>query len=242
MIIQKQLHVQLREALVQKIASGEWRPGQPIPNEIDLAHNYQISPGTVRKALDWMEQAKLVVRQQGRGTFVLDRAGTDATERYVRVRNSKGEVPKADIEVQDTSVEEGTSDELYALGLKHGASVRRISRTYSIEGLPFAWNKASMSAELFTLEDADVKKHVTLPRIASHCGVILGGGEERLRPMAANAQVALALRCPEGTLVLASETLTLTVRGVPAEWRRSFRMLPDGFYYSVPIGIAAAAE
>lgn len=242
MISQKQLHVQLREALVQKIASGEWRPGQPIPNEIDLAHNYQISPGTVRKALDWMEQAKLVVRQQGRGTFVLDRAGTDATERYVRVRNSKGEVPKADIEVQDTSVEEGTSDELHALELKHGAFVRRISRIYSIEGLPFAWNHASMSAELFMLADEDVKKQVTLPRIASHCGVILGRGEERLRPMVADAQVASALRCPEGTLVLASETLTLTVCGVPAELRRSFRILPDGFYYSVPIGIAATVE
>lgn len=242
MIRHKQLHVQLREALVQRIASGEWGPGQLIPNEIDLAHNYKLSPGTVRKALDWMEQARLINRQQGRGTFVLDRADGGATERYVRVRNSKGELPQADIEVQHTSVEEARPEELHALRLKSGALVRRIVRTYSVEGAPFAWSEASMPVALFNLADAEAKKLLTLPRIASRCGVILGEGEERLRQVAADAHVASALRCPQGTVVLASDTLTLTVRRVPAEWRRCFRKLPDGYYYSVPIGVAATDE
>lgn len=242
LISQKQLHVQLREALLKKISSGEWRAGQLIPNELDLAHAYQISPGTVRKAMQWMEQARLVVRKQGRGTFVLDREGPDLTERYVRVRNSEGELPKADIVVQHTSVEQAAPEELHELELKSGAMVRRISRMYSIEGAPFAWSKASMSAALFNLADVDVKKLITLPRIASNCCVILGEGEERVRPVAADKAVASVLRCREGTFVLASETLILTYDGVPAEWRRSFRVLPDGFYYSVPIGVTASGE
>ncbi len=242
MIKQKQLNVLLREALVQKIASGEWRTGQLIPNEVDLAQTYQLSQGTVRKALEWMEHAQLVIRKQGRGTFVLDRAGIDMTERYVRVRTAFGQVPKADIEVLHTAVAEATPDECSALGLKPGAFVRRITKVYSIEGAPFAWTTASLPVALFNLTDADVNSLVTLPKIASHCGVLLGEGEERLRQAAADAQVASALRCKAGTIVLAAEVLTLTVNGTPAEWRRSFRKLPDGYYYSVPIGVAATAD
>lgn len=242
MISQKQLHVLLREALVQKIASGEWRAGQLIPNEVDLAETYQLSQGTVRRALEWMEQARLVIRKQGRGTFVLDRAGTDTTERYVRVRTALGEVPKADIDVQHTAVEEATLEECGALELKPGSFVRRITRLYSIDGNPFAWGTASMPATWFNLKDAEVEKLVTLPKLAARCGVLLGEGEERLRLSPASAQVASALRCETGALVLASEVLTLTVGGTPAEWRLSFKVLPDGYYYSVPIGVSSNTD
>ena len=66
------LYVQLREALTRRIATGEWPPGEAIPNEIAIGREFGLSAGTVRKALDWMEQARLVSRQQGRGTFVID--------------------------------------------------------------------------------------------------------------------------------------------------------------------------
>lgn len=242
LISQKQLHVLLREALVQKIASGEWRTGQLIPNEVDLAQTYQLSQGTVRKALEWMEQARLVIRKQGRGTFVLDRSGDDITERYVRVRTALGQVPKADIEVQHTAVGEATPEECGALELKPGSFVRRIARLYSIDSRPMAWGTASIPATWFNLTDAEVKSLVTLPKLAARCGVLLGEGEERLRQSPATAQVASALRCEAGALVFASEVLTRAVSGAPAEWRRSFRKLPEGYYYSVPIGVTAAYE
>jgi GntR family transcriptional regulator len=66
------LYLQLRDALAERIAQGEWRPGSAIPNESDLAREFGVSAGTMRKALDLMEAERLLTRRQGRGTFVND--------------------------------------------------------------------------------------------------------------------------------------------------------------------------
>jgi DNA-binding GntR family transcriptional regulator len=64
------LYLQIRNHLIERIAAGEWKVGQPMPNEADLARSLGFSAGTIRKALDLMEQEQMVCRRQGRGTFV----------------------------------------------------------------------------------------------------------------------------------------------------------------------------
>ena len=66
------LYLQVRDALVQRISSGAWKPGSAIPNESDLAGEMGVSAGTVRRALQTMEADRLITRRQGRGTFVKD--------------------------------------------------------------------------------------------------------------------------------------------------------------------------
>ena len=66
------LYSQLRNLLADQIASGKWKPGESLPNETLLAQQFGTSVGTVRKALDIMEAESLLVRKQGRGTFVND--------------------------------------------------------------------------------------------------------------------------------------------------------------------------
>ena len=84
------LHLQLRRALLRRIASGEWRHGDVIPNENQLAREFNLSAGTVRKALDWMEQARLVVRQQGRGTFITDPMSPELAGRFDTLHGADG--------------------------------------------------------------------------------------------------------------------------------------------------------
>lgn len=64
------LYNQIYSLMRQRLASGEWKSGQPMPTENVLAQEYGVSIGTVRKALDQLARAKLIVRQQGRGTYV----------------------------------------------------------------------------------------------------------------------------------------------------------------------------
>ena len=52
------LYLQLRDALVERIARGQWKPGAAVPNEQDLAREFGVSPGTMRKALDLMESMR----------------------------------------------------------------------------------------------------------------------------------------------------------------------------------------
>ena len=66
------LYAQVREHLVERIRSGEWKPGQLIPNEFEIAAEFGVSQGTARKAISELAAEGLVLRRQGRGTFVVE--------------------------------------------------------------------------------------------------------------------------------------------------------------------------
>ena len=61
---------QIRALIVRDLESGAWKPGEAIPSELDLAARFGVSQGTVRRAIDALADDNLVVRRQGKGTFV----------------------------------------------------------------------------------------------------------------------------------------------------------------------------
>src|SRR5699024_5708264 len=64
------LYQQIKALLLESLDRGEWKPGEAIPSELDLAARYQVSQGTVRKAIDELAADNLLIRRQGKGTFV----------------------------------------------------------------------------------------------------------------------------------------------------------------------------
>jgi DNA-binding GntR family transcriptional regulator len=62
---------QLSEELRTEIRRGKLPPGRVIPSETTLMQTHGLARGTVRKAIDALEEEGLVVRVQGRGTFVV---------------------------------------------------------------------------------------------------------------------------------------------------------------------------
>ena len=63
-------YVQLKDALVEQIEEGHWRPGDKIPGEVDLCRLFGVSRTVVRQALNDMAYDGIVVREKGRGTFI----------------------------------------------------------------------------------------------------------------------------------------------------------------------------
>ena len=68
------LYQQIKTLILRSLQEGEWRPGEAIPSEIDLAARFKVSQGTVRKAVDELAAENLLVRRQGKGTFVATHA------------------------------------------------------------------------------------------------------------------------------------------------------------------------
>jgi GntR family transcriptional regulator len=64
------LYLQIKALLEKSLEVREWGPGAAIPSEIELAGRFGVSQGTVRKAIDALAADNLVVRRQGKGTFV----------------------------------------------------------------------------------------------------------------------------------------------------------------------------
>ena len=86
------LYLQIKALLEQSLDAGEWRPGEAIPSESELAARFGASQGTVRKAIDALAADNLVVRRQGKGTFVATHTEEKSSLfRFLRIRRNDGE-------------------------------------------------------------------------------------------------------------------------------------------------------
>jgi GntR family transcriptional regulator len=89
------LYRQIKSLLLQRLESGEWRPGEAIPSESELATQFSVSQGTVRKAIDEMSAENLLVRRQGKGTFVASHDDPRAFFRFLRLVPLTGGIEQA---------------------------------------------------------------------------------------------------------------------------------------------------
>ena len=128
------LYLQLRDALAERIANGEWKPGSAIPNESDLAREFGVSAGTMRKALDLMEAERLLTRRQGRGTFVNDQTSDELAARFTNLRMPDGS--RLCGQVKHVEVTEGRANdaECRRLRLRPDERVYRIHRVRHVNG------------------------------------------------------------------------------------------------------------
>lgn len=213
------LYRQVRDALAERIAKGEWKPGTPIPNEGDLAREWGVSPGTMRKALDLMEGERLVTRRQGRGTFVNDQASDELAVRFSNIRGANGE--RIAGQVESVEVAEGTANDLECmrLGLRMHDPVYRTRCVRLHEDRPFMVEEASMPAALFPGLVAKNGVSHRIVALAQQHGMLLGKAEERISIDTASPAVAEALRVAPSSPVMVLDRLTLTLDGRPVQWR-----------------------
>lgn len=221
------LYVQLRQALTQRISSGVWKPGDALPNETEIAREFGLSPGTVRKALDWMEQANLVVRQQGRGTFVCDPSSDNLVLRYENIVGPAGTPVRGQPQLLSFATGESSGIEQERLRLKPGAMVHRIRQMRLADGRPLLVKDVVVSAAQFAQID---EGSYSISSAARDSGVLLGRAEERISIEMAGAPYSELLDVPEGTPLLRLDRIVFTIEGRPVEWRLSRCHLGDNVY------------
>ena len=87
----KPLYEQIKVLLTQSLIGGEWGPGDMIPSEIELASRYKVSQGTVRKAIDALATEHILLRRQGKGTFVATHSAEGMKLRFLRLTSIDGQ-------------------------------------------------------------------------------------------------------------------------------------------------------
>ena len=87
------LYQQIKVLLLKGLEGGEWLPGQVIPSEVELAARFRVSQGTVRKAIDELATENVLVRRQGKGTFVATHAERSTQFRFLRLLPDDGRPP-----------------------------------------------------------------------------------------------------------------------------------------------------
>ena len=130
------LYQQIKALITQSLQSGEWKPGELIPSEVELAFRYKVSQGTVRKAIDELSAENLVVRRQGKGTFVATHHEARAQFRFLRLMPDTGEAHQPDNRIFEVKRLRAPAEVARVLDIKSGDSVVYIRRLQVFEGVP----------------------------------------------------------------------------------------------------------
>jgi GntR family transcriptional regulator len=132
-------YYRVADELRRHIASGDLPPGTRLPTEAELCRRYSLSRGTVIHALDHLERQGLILRHQGRGTFVAERTSAEATFHILDFSDDmrrRGKVPTT--RLLHAGVEPPAPDVSEMLALSHGELVIRIERLRLADNQPMA--------------------------------------------------------------------------------------------------------
>jgi GntR family transcriptional regulator len=228
------LYLQVRDLLAQRIAQGEWKPGAMLPSEDELARQLGVSMGTMRKALDGLEEERLVLRRQGRGTSVVDQTSDAMLHRFNGLADESGKPIGGNFEVLQRTTRRADATEQKRLQLNSGEMVLHVARLQRDQGRPLMYEVVSLA--LSRLPGLDVADGgANLLTVAQKCGVHLASAEEEVRLAQAPPAVAEHLGVEPGTILLKLDRVIYMDAGQPVQWRVGFCHLPQKASYATLI-------
>jgi GntR family transcriptional regulator len=225
------LYMQVRQRMLQRMLSGEWAPGMLLPSEQQMAAEMRVSQGTVRKALDSLHAENLIVRRQGRGTYVAQHTAERALFHFFRLVAPNGARALPETVQATLGRETATDDEAANLGLARGAAVWRLRRRRALDG-------TVLISETIALPFADfpgLAAHEPMPNnvyslYESAYGRTVARAVEMLSAVPCPPEDAEALGCAAGSPVLLIERTAMGLDGRRIEYRRSL-CLTDRYRY-----------
>lgn len=217
------LYQQIKTLIVRSLQAGEWKPGEAIPSEMDLAARFKVSQGTVRKAIDELAVENLLVRRQGKGTFVATHAEQHVQYRFLRLTPDDGEEGGAQRRLIDCRRMRAPADVAKSLDLKSGDTVVLIRRVLSFRGAPVVLDDIWLPGQMFkglTAEKLGEYRGPMYRLFETEWGIRMIRAEEKIRAVAANEAAAELLQITAGTPLLSVERLSLTYDDKPVKLRR----------------------
>ena len=227
------LYQQIKGLITRSLQGGEWLPGQAIPSEHELAARFRVSQGTVRKAVDELAADNLLVRRQGKGTFVATHAEERTQYRFLRLRADSGAMVVLQRRLLDCRRLRAPADVARPLGLKSGDTVVEIRRVLVAEGVPVVLDDMFLPGALFkglSAERLSEWKGPMYRLFEAEFGVRMIRADEKIRAVAADAEAAAALALAPGAPLLSVERLSYTYGDKAVELRRGLYRT-DGHHY-----------
>jgi GntR family transcriptional regulator len=211
------LHVQLYHDLRTKLQIGKFKPGDLIPAESELIHDFQVSRITVRTALDHLVQDGLIDRYPGRGSYVkaLEPQTRNCLTSFTQQTLSQGRTPSTKL-LQLRFV--CTRDISMQLPFKANEQLVLIERLRKVDNIPAALVRSYLPKKLVP---AISEKHFKergqgqsiLYVLEHHFGIVLDKGEEILTPVCVNQNDAKLLGIHQGAAVILKACTVQNLKG-----------------------------
>ena len=233
------LYQQIKGLILQGLQSGEWKPGEGIPSEMELAARYRVSQGTVRKAIDELANNHLLVRRQGKGTFVATHAEQQVQYRFLKLMPDMGQ-PKRDGPTQRKIIDckrlRANAEIGRALALRTGDAVLQVRRVLSFAGAPTILEDLWLPGAPFKGLTAERLSDYHGPMYAlfeTEFGVRMVRAEERIKAVVPDDAQSKLLEIKSHTPLLSVERTAFTYNDTPMELRRGFYVTSAHHYHNV---------
>jgi GntR family transcriptional regulator len=230
----KPLYQQVRDRLTQRIADGTWRGGDMVPSEFQIAAELGVSQGTIRKALDEMTAANLLVRRQGKGTYIATHDEARILFQFFKLKPDTGEQVFPESDVLEVGTGEASALEVAKLAIPAKTRVIRIRRARSLAGRRSIIEKIVLPLPLFEgLQEGPIPNNL-YQVYADRFGVTVAGGSETLKAVVASAEDAAILNLQAGAPVLLIDRVAIAIDGRVVEWRLS-HCITEAMHYAIEL-------
>lgn len=195
------LYRQIKGLLLQKLEAGQWQPGEAIPSEMDLSQQLRVSQGTVRKAIDELAAENLLIRKQGKGTFVATHSERHVQYRFLRLRPDAGgldEEGPAQRHILFCKRIRASAELGAQIGLRSGDAIIHIRRTLSMQSTPAVLEDIWLPGHAFKGITAEQITHYQGPTYAlleKEFGVRMVRAVEKLKAILPRCRGCAAAAC-----------------------------------------------
>lgn len=220
------LYQQIKGLMLKSLQAGEWKPSEAIPSEMDLAGRFRVSQGTVRKAIDELAADNLLVRRQGKGTFVATHSEHHVQYRFLKLIPDNGDPSSegpAQRQIVDCKRQRATADTARALNLRTGDPVLQVRRVLSFAGEPTILEDIWLPAAPFKGLTAERLSAYDGPMYAlfeTEFGVRMVRANESIRAVLPDAEQAKLLDMAQDSPLLSVERIAYTYDDKAIELRR----------------------
>ncbi len=190
------LYVEVTDLMRQRLVRGNWPPGHKLPTLEDLVEEFGVARVTVRQAMDVLSDEGLIVRQQGRGTFVAERP---EDTRWLRLETSLEALSEV---YEDTKPELLLICESVAappLQPKDGVpapSYQFMRRVHRRNDVPYCIIDIYLDSRVFRLAPARFRNETVIPLLRNLRGVEIAKAVQTLTVGTADMEVAERLGIP----------------------------------------------
>jgi GntR family transcriptional regulator len=229
------LYKEVARRMLSALSAGEWQPGGVIPAEKKLGERFAVSIGTVRKAIDELVAENILIRHQGRGTFVATHNKDQHLYRFFNVLRHDG--LKSYPEVELVSFSKGKADKIAAakLSIPSGAKTFHFSNVLSLNNEPVIVDEITLPENLFrgfTEQKLRDRPNTLYNLYQREFGVNVIRIEERLRCGLASDEHARLLQLAAGAPLLEIHRVAFSFNQQAIEWRVSYVNTEKYEYYA----------
>jgi GntR family transcriptional regulator len=229
------LYKQVEEYVTQLIVEQRWKPGEILPSEFQLADEFNVSQGTVRKALNALTAAKILDRRQGVGTFVSEHTSQSALYKFFPIV-ADGKTPELPMsETISSKVEPASGEIAENLMISDDEEVIVLSRRRKIEGKLCILEDIYLPKKYFEgLIDEEEIPHTLYHFYQTNYNHTVQDISDRIKAIAADSHDAKQLNISIGEPLLMFTRLAKSLDGKLIEYRIT-RCLSDNYHYLVDL-------